>query len=164
MTGSSAGAGRGSTFIVRLPLAEAAGPNHEARPEGAPQLMEDAAMNLRVLVVDDNVDAADSLAMLLELAGHTTRIAHDGRQALQVAEEFRPEVVFLDIGLPHMNGYEVAQAMRRMPGLQGATLVALTGWGAEADRARAKEAGFDHHLTKPTEPTAVEELLAALGR
>jgi PAS domain S-box-containing protein len=164
VTGISAGAGQGSTFIVRLPLADAAGPNHEARPEGAPQLLENAAMNLRVLVVDDNVDAAESLAMLLELAGHTTRIAHDGRQALQAAEEFRPEVVFLDIGLPHMNGYEVAQAMRRMPDLQGATLVALTGWGAEADRARAKEAGFDHHLTKPTEPTAVEELLAALGR
>ncbi len=121
------------------------------RPERFEQLR-------RIMVVDDNVDAAESLAMLLELMDYEARVAFSGADALAVAEEFRPEVVFLDIGLPGMNGYEVAAELRRR-GFTNAYLVALTGWGADDDRRRAQEAGFNLHLTKPVEAEQVEELL-----
>jgi CheY-like chemotaxis protein len=159
VTAESAGVGRGSTFTVRLALANrsAAGlppviPVSEAHP----------AAQLRVLVVDDNVDAAESLAALLDLAGHATRVAHDGDQALRTAHEFRPEVVFLDIGMPGKDGYEVAKALRGTPETAQAVLVALTGWGAKDDRARSRSAGFDHHLTKPAGIAAVEGLLSTM--
>ncbi|WP_229507836.1 response regulator [Massilia sp. Dwa41.01b] len=116
-----------------------------------------------MLVVDDNVDAALTLSMILEVSGHTTRIAHDGIEALAAAREFLPQVAFLDIGMPGMNGYQTASAIRRTPGLAGMTLVALTGWGTESDRLRSAEAGFDHHLTKPVQVKVVQELLAALA-
>jgi PAS domain S-box-containing protein len=155
----SAGTGQGSVFTVRLPLASRA----PGRPAAPSALQTHPAAQLRVLVVDDNVDAAESLAELLDLAGHATRIAHDGEQALRTAHEFRPEVVFLDIGMPGKDGYEVAKALRGRPETQQAVLVALTGWGAQDDRARSRSAGFDHHLTKPAGMAAVEGLLSKMA-
>ncbi|WP_139143111.1 response regulator, partial [Janthinobacterium sp. HH106] len=119
--------------------------------------------HFRVLVVDDNVDAADTLAAVLDMMGHATQVAHDGAQALAVAPQFLPDVIFLDIGLPGMNGYEVARALRRIPAGAKVVLVALTGWGAENDRSQSSAAGFDHHLTKPANLLAIGELLATLS-
>jgi PAS domain S-box-containing protein len=160
----SAGAGAGSRFTVRLPLvadtaatADADSPQDEAAREADPPA------GLRVLVVDDNVDAAVTLAMILEVEGNRTRVAHDGHEAVRLAAEFRPAVVFLDIGMPGMNGFETAQAIRGLPGIGQPCLVALTGWGAEHDRARSAAAGFDHHLTKPAELATVQALLAQVG-
>ena len=115
---------------------------------------------VRVLLVDDNVDAAESLAMLLRLWGHEVAVAHDGPDALRAAEAQRPEFALLDIGLPGMDGYELARRLRPQPGFGQTILVALTGWGQEEDRRRSKEAGFDHHLVKPVELSALQELLA----
>src|SRR5262249_19171361 len=115
---------------------------------------------LRVLVVDDNIDAADSLAMLLRLWGHQVQTAHDGPSALRLAEEEHPDVVFLDIGLPGMNGYEVAKRLRTDLGLHDALLIALTGYGQEEDRRRSMDTGLNYHLTKPVEPEALQALLA----
>ena len=161
---ASDGVGRGSTFTVRLPLAV----EDEATPPvlaaSAPAPEEAADASLRVLVVDDNIDAADTLAALLEMSGHAIRVANDGYQAIEAAQAFRPQVVFLDIGLPGMNGYEVARRLREVPGMESGILVALTGWGTREDRERSSEAGFDHHLTKPADMAAVETLLASLGR
>jgi signal transduction histidine kinase len=157
VSASSEGTGRGSTFTVRLPLAAAPARAADA-PAGAPA---PTAQGLQVLVVDDNEDAAESLGMLLELEGHTAHIAHDGRQALQLAGELHPDIVFLDIGLPDVSGYEVARQLRAQPAFQRTMLVALTGWGTEDDRIRTREAGFDRHLTKPAEIAAVEDLLRA---
>ena len=174
---SSQGVGRGSTFTVRLPLvidehavarrptpAGASVTASAAVPSPASAAPDDAGTGLRVLVVDDNIDAADTLGALLEMIGHTTRVANDGYQAIEMAAAFQPQVVFLDIGLPGMNGYEVARKLRQMPGMDRAFLVALTGWGAREDRDRSSEAGFDHHLTKPADMTAVETLLSNLAR
>ena len=161
VTASRAGAGRGSTFEVRLPLAGAS-----AGEAGAGQQEGDAAGQpggIRVLVVDDNVDAAMTLSMILEVSGHATRVAHDGIAALETARAFLPQVAFLDIGMPGLNGYETASALRRIPGLEDMLLVALTGWGTESDRLRSSEAGFDHHLTKPAQLQAVQELVANLA-
>jgi CheY-like chemotaxis protein len=113
----------------------------------------------RVLVVDDNQDAADTLALLLELMGHTTRTAHDGLAALDAAAAFEPEVVLLDIGLPKMNGYDVCREMRKQPWGQRAYVVALTGWGQAEDQRKASEAGFDRHLVKPVEEAVLQKLL-----
>jgi CheY-like chemotaxis protein len=135
-------------------LAEAP-PAAPARPTGLPA----AAEGLRVLLVDDNVDGADSLAALVRLAGHDTRVAHDGPGALEAAAAFRPQVVVLDIGLPGLTGYEVARRLRADPDLAGASLVAVTGYGRDEDRERAREAGFDHHLTKPVEFAQLLDLL-----
>jgi PAS domain S-box-containing protein len=156
----SAGVGQGSRFTVRLPLASRLAAD---QPSGAPAGQAETATHLRVLVVDDNVDAAESLAALLDLAGHATRVAHDGDQALRTAHEFRPEVVFLDIGMPGKDGYEVAKALRGEPETRQAVLVALTGWGAKEDRARSRNAGFDYHLTKPAGLAAVEGLLSKMA-
>ncbi|UOD28476.1 PAS domain S-box protein [Massilia violaceinigra] len=148
----------GSRFDIRLPLA----PDVAAQSPGAATPPASAAGGLRVLVVDDNVDAADMLSELMDIIGHASRVANDGPRALVLAEQFRPEVVFLDIGMPGMNGYEVARALRGMPQLEPLALVALTGWGDDKDRARSKEAGFDHHLIKPANLEAVERLLTDL--
>ena len=155
VTADSPGAGRGSTFTVRLPLAAAAGPPVESPPPAAAR-----PPGRRVLVVDDNADAADSLALLLTLFGHDARVAYAGPAAIEAAKAFRPEVVFLDIGLPGMSGYEVAAALRRDECCARATFVALTGWGAEEDRRRSREAGFHHHLTKPVEAAQLDQLFA----
>ena len=114
----------------------------------------------RVLIVDDNEDAAHSLALLLRLIGQDVRTAHDGPAALEVVRDFQPDIAFLDIGLPGMNGYELAKRLRQEPGGDKVFLVALTGWGQEEDRRRSREAGFDHHLTKPADPAALEPLLS----
>ena len=156
----SPGPGRGSTFTVRLPLApalEGAAPG----PSGATDERPPAA-GRRVLVVDDNVDGAESLTMILDLFGHRTETAHDGPAALAAARTFRPEVVFLDIGLPGMDGYEVARRLRADPATADAVLVALTGWGSEEDKRRSRSAGFDRHLTKPVEAAVIEAVLAEL--
>jgi CheY-like chemotaxis protein len=113
-------------------------------------------------VVDDNHDAAESLAMLLRLKGQEVRMAFDGPTALKLAQEFRPQVVFLDIGMPGMDGYEVANRLGRQSDLDRPLLVALTGWGQQEDRRRSHAAGFHHHLVKPAEPGDLEALLADL--
>jgi CheY-like chemotaxis protein len=120
-----------------------------------------AGASLRVLVVDDSVDAAQSLAMLLESAGHDVQTAHDGPATLEAALDYRPSVVLLDIGLPGMNGFEVAKRLRQQPELGNLVLVAMTGYGHEADRQRSQEAGFDHHLVKPADFGKVERILAS---
>jgi CheY-like chemotaxis protein len=115
-----------------------------------------------VLVVDDNIDAAVSLGMLLKLAGQDVRVAYDGPTALRQAVDFRPELILLDIGMPIMDGYEVCRRLRRESGLEKMTVVALTGWGQEEDRRRSQEAGFDHHIVKPVEPSVLERLIEGL--
>ena len=153
----SAGPGQGSEFVVRWPL-----PTGETK-EGVPTAPEGPPATeraVRVLLVDDSVDAAESLAMLLRLWGHEAAVAHDGPAALRLVGQQRPEVALLDIGLPGMDGYELARRLRQQPGLEQTFLVALTGWGQEEDRRRSKEAGFDHHLVKPVDLSALQELLA----
>ncbi len=118
------------------------------------------AHKARILVVDDNRDAAESLQMLLQLAGHEVRVAYDGPQALDTFAAHRPDVVFLDIGLPRINGYEVARTIRAQAPGRATLLVALTGWGQEEDQHRAEQAGFDHHLVKPVEYEQLADLLA----
>ncbi len=159
VTASSPGPGRGSTFTVRLPLSLSDTPAAPAA-KAAPMQSSNPGQ-LRVLVVDDNIDAAESLGVLLEMEGHAALIAHTGQAAIDRAEAFAPDVVFLDIGLPDISGYEVARKLRALPALQQSLLVALTGWGTQEDRQRTKDAGFDRHLTKPAELSAVEELLHA---
>jgi PAS domain S-box-containing protein len=158
LEGRSEGLGRGSEFILRLPLAAAPTPGQEAAP-AAPEGGLDA---LRVLVVDDNRDAGDSLAQVLVMLGAQVRVAADGTQALAAFAQFDPHVVLLDIGMPGMNGYDVARAIRERFPRQQAALVALTGWGQEEDRRRAREAGFDHHLVKPAEIRQLQRLLGGL--
>jgi PAS domain S-box-containing protein len=153
----SEGAGQGSEFIVRLPVLQTEQPSEASKVE---QTVRRPAAPRRVLVVDDNVDAAESLAMLLRIDGHEVRPVYDGTAALEAARTFRPEVILLDIGLPGISGYEVARRLRREPGLEKAFLVALTGYGQDDDRIQSQEAGFDTHLVKPADPTALQELLA----
>jgi PAS domain S-box-containing protein len=163
----SDGPGAGSEFVVRLPALAAA-----PAPKPAPVTAENGhaagepPAACGVLVTDDNRDAADSLARLLRAWGHAVRVTYDGPEAIAAARDFRPQVVLLDIGLGGMTGYEVAQHLRRDPGLNGARLIALTGFGQEEDRRRSKEAGFDHHLVKPVDPDELRRLLAeaAAGR
>ncbi len=164
----SAGLGKGSEFVVRLPLVpkDEGGRMKDESADNAGSLHPSSFIphpsGRRVLVVDDNVDAADSLAVLLRLQGHDVRVAHDGPTALQIVKVHRPELVFLDIGMPGMDGYEVARRLRQEPGLEKVRLAALTGWGQQEDRRRTAEAGFDLHLVKPVEPMVLEELLAEI--
>jgi signal transduction histidine kinase len=151
----SAGPGKGSEFVVRLPLM----PSEAGEGRRTEVYDRKGVPPRRVLVVDDNQDAADSLAMLLRLDGHHVEAAYDGPSALRQAEENPPGVVFLDLGMPHMDGYELARCLRAQPALQGTLLVAVTGWGQPEDRQRTKEAGFDHHLVKPVERDALRGVL-----
>jgi signal transduction histidine kinase/ActR/RegA family two-component response regulator len=160
VSASSPGTGQGSTFTVRLPLATAETAGAEAKAANASA----KPGQLQVMVVDDNTDAAESLGVLLDIEGHAAHIAHTGAEALQIAQEQPLDVVFLDIGLPDMSGYDVARRLRMLPGLQQTLLVALTGWGTQDDRQRTREAGFDRHLTKPAELPAVEELLRSAAQ
>src|SRR5215217_547394 len=121
-----------------------------------------APQRFRILVVDDNHDSAMSLAMMLSIMGHDTRTAHDGESAVVTAESFLPEVVLLDIGLPKLNGYEVAQRIRKQAWGQSMFLIAVTGWGQEEDRQRSSEVGLNVHMVKPVEPAALERLLSDL--
>ncbi|MFN7134382.1 MAG: ATP-binding protein, partial [Myxococcales bacterium] len=151
---ASEGAGRGSTFTVRLPIVESSA--EAARADAGP-----GAGRRRVLVVDDNVPAATLLGRLLgKLGGHEVRLAHDGAAAVAEAESFRPDLILLDIGLPKMDGYEVARRLRGRPELDGALLVALTGYGTAEDRRRSLEAGFDDHLVKPPDVEMLRRVLA----
>lgn len=118
--------------------------------------------SFRILVVDDNHDSALSLAMMLSIMGHETRTAHDGESAVQTAESFLPEVMLLDIGLPKLNGYEVAQRIRQQPWGTSMYLIAVTGWGQDEDRQRSSEVGLNVHMVKPVEPAALEKLLSDL--
>ena len=157
----SDGPGAGSRFLVWLPRAQAPQTHASDRDRGSVSGI--AVARRKVLVVDDNHDAAQTLAMVLEMGGHDVVLAHDGHAALELAALHQPSVVFLDIGMPGMNGYDTAGRMRALPGGAERTLVALTGWGTEDDRARSLSAGFDLHLTKPVEIGAVEGVLAALS-
>jgi len=150
--------GQGSEFVVRLPV----GATVVRPPSGSPLETGPGGQRHRVLLVDDSVDTADSMAMLLNASGHDVRVAHDGPTALHVAEDYRPDVVILDIGLPGLNGYEVAQQVRQHPLLGGVMLIAMTGYGQESDRQRAVAAGFDHHLVKPVNFATVQRLLSAI--
>lgn len=151
----SEGLGHGSEFVVRLPVIP-------GRPTPAPPPAAPATdRSFRMLIVDDHVDSAETMAMLQGLRGHETRTAHAGPAAIEIAAEFLPEVVLLDIGLPGMDGYEVARKLRAMPELEGAFLVAMTGYGSEEDRAHSKEAGFDEHLVKPADLDVLQGWLQA---
>jgi CheY-like chemotaxis protein len=153
----SAGLGQGTEFIVRLPLAAAA----VSLPSmAAPSVPCAAGAGRRVLVVDDNRDAADSLAMLLSMHGYSVEVAGDGSMALERAADFQPEIMLLDIGMPGLNGYELARRIRQQPWGGATRLAAITGWGQAEDKARAQAAGFDHHLTKPVDPAEVLALVA----
>jgi PAS domain S-box-containing protein len=160
VSAASAGVNQGSEFIVRLPAlpsdAFAAAPI-PTEPPSVPAL--------RILVTDDNRDSAESMGMLLNAMGHETRIAHDGAQTLEIVKDFLPQVILLDIGLPHgLDGYELARRLRRQPGLEKVLLVAMTGYGQEEDRHKSKAAGFDHHLVKPADLAEINRLLADASR
>jgi PAS domain S-box-containing protein len=155
----SEGPGKGSVFSVRLALAESPSPHALPYSAGERATRSGERAGSRVLVVDDNRDTATSLALMLDLNGYEIRTASDGLEALGVAEDFRPEFVLLDIGMPRLDGYETARAIRSRPWGGSVTLLALTGWGQEEDKQRAREAGFDYHLTKPVDPQLLQQLL-----
>ncbi len=157
---SSPGVGLGSTFEVRLPLAEPARAVSTSPLDTAEARARDDARPRRILVVDDNVDAAEMLSMMLELRGHETHLAHDGPGAVDAAKKLAPDIIFLDIGLPGMDGYEVARRLRTDPALANTVLVALTGWGTDDDKLKAERAGFDVHLTKPVAVDVVDAVIA----
>jgi CheY-like chemotaxis protein len=152
----SEGFGGGSEFVVRLPVLADVRPAEE---RGAQSATATALPARRVLVVDDNRDAADSLGVLLRLLGAEVHVAHSGPEALEQARLHRPAVVLLDLGMPGMDGYQVARRIRQLPGLGDITLIALTGWGQDADRRDTAAAGFNHHLTKPADIKELEALL-----
>jgi len=156
LTAASEGPGKGSEFVLRLPLAAppeelASSPNEEPR----------APSGRKILIVDDNIDAADSLGVMLSYSGHDTRVVYSGREALIEAKGFAPDTLILDLGMPEMDGYAVARAVRSDPALRRVQLIALSGYGQEEDRRRTSEAGFDEHLVKPV---VFDVLSAALKR
>jgi CheY-like chemotaxis protein len=156
----SDGPGRGSEFVVRLPIITS-----EVSPDvgtASDELARQTSHALRVLVVEDNLDSADMMNFMLKLGGHEVRTAHDGPAALEAIRAFQPQVVLCDIGLPGMNGYEIAGRLRAAPEFAQTLLIALTGYGQEEARRRAKEAGFDYHLVKPVKPDALNALLDSL--
>ncbi|MEM5438086.1 response regulator [Paraburkholderia diazotrophica] len=171
----SAGAGMGSEFVVTLPVAqqsdegapkcgdapdEGAPKCGDAPDEGAQSSARERGAKRRVMVVDDSVDGAESMSILLEMLGHEVRVLYDGAAAIAAAPEFRPEVVLLDIGLPGIDGYHVARALRAEPASANALLIALTGYGQDSDRQRTHDAGFDHHLVKPASLDDIERVIA----
>ena len=161
VTAYSRGAGQGSEFTVRLPTVS---PQHAPdEPSDETQLLA-SPKHCRVLVVDDNEDSVDSLAMLLEMMGHDVRTANNASRGLDIADEFRPDVCIFDIGLPKMNGYELATQLRGKPWAKDVVLVALTGWGMEEHRRRSAESGFNHHLTKPVDLDQLQQILAEADR
>jgi len=163
VSATSAGEGQGSTFCVRLPLLQATMQTLQ-KPTPSTESQESSEESFRVLITDDNVDAAETLSTILSLNGHITKVAHNGIDAVKAVRAFAPDVVFLDIGMPGMNGYEAAKAIRGMPGLDPIILVALTGWGDESDRLKATDAGFDHHITKPVDCETMTAFLAKITR
>jgi two-component system CheB/CheR fusion protein len=159
---SSRGPGQGSEFVVRLPALPML--VHEKPPVPAEPVPASSSVSarLRVLVVDDNRDAAETIGMLVQLWKYDVRMAHDGPAAVAAAQLYHPDVVLLDIGLPGMNGYQVAQTLRQQPSLDGVVLVAVTGYGQEDDRRRSRQAGFDYHMVKPVDPLALKSLLGGV--
>jgi signal transduction histidine kinase len=158
----SQGPGTGSEFVVRLPLAERAEPRPSA-PAGTDGLFAPRTA-LRVLVADDNKDAADTLAALLQLMDHEVRVVYDGVAAVEAAAEFDPQLVLLDIGMPRLNGYDACRGIRAQPGGSARTVVAVTGWGQPEDRRSSADAGFNHHLVKPIDMEALSKVLALAGQ
>jgi CheY-like chemotaxis protein len=159
----SEGLGKGSTFTVRLPRAVRIDVPAAAEPFPQPAIAATGACK-RVLIVDDNIDACETLAMMLELLGQQTRQAHEGAGALKAAAEYKPELIFMDIGLPGLTGHEVAERMRRELGMTETYIVALSGYGTEEDRRKSLFAGFDNHFVKPLDPTALPAILAEADR
>ena len=153
---TSAGREMGSAFTIRLPLLHGQMTETPPPPVFAPS----PSANGRVLVVDDNADSAESMAMLLQMSGLDTQTAFDGSSALATANDFQPQVVLLDLGLPEMSGFDVAQRLRQVPGLERVVLIAMTGYGQDEDRRRTAAAGFVHHLVKPIDPTALQQTVA----
>ena len=158
VTAASDGPGKGSVFTVRLPLAEVAA---EPQPQPSQGATPQPAGSLRILVADDNTDAAETMTILLESLGHAVRQVHDGEQAIAAAAEFDPELVLLDIGMPRVNGYDACRGIRAQEGGAARTLVAVTGWGQPQDLERAREAGFDRHLVKPVDIEQLLQLIAS---
>lgn len=155
----SQGPGHGSEFVIHLPMLEQQPSDHAQR-----EIAFSVDKNIRrVLVVDDNRDAADGMAMLLDMSGHITKTAYDGLEAIAAVESFKPELVLLDIGLPYMDGYAVAKHLRQQPGGRDLVLAALTGYGDDDDRRRSRESGFDYHFVKPMEFSILTELLEQMG-
>jgi signal transduction histidine kinase/ActR/RegA family two-component response regulator len=159
VTASSPGLGQGSEFVVHLPAVPAVAEDDRPKEASPPAV----GASRRVLVVDDNVDAAESSAFLLRFSGHEVEVAHDGEAALRVVRGFRPDVVLLDIGLPGKSGYEVARELRSRPEGEGIILAAVTGYGQDDDRRRSLEAGFDYHLTKPLDPDTLTAFVESPG-
>ena len=155
----SEGPGKGSEFVVRLPVVIEAAMPQAVGEKGEPAVPKSS---LRILIVDDNRDGADSLALMLRILGNDTRTAYDGQEGVRISYEFRPAVVLLDIGLPKMNGYEACHCIREQPWGKDIVLVAVTGWGQENDRRRSQEAGFNFHIVKPVDLQALENMLASL--
>jgi two-component system, chemotaxis family, CheB/CheR fusion protein len=164
VTATSEGPGKGCEFVVRLPVLVSSPPEPAAgAPAAANPTTRDGIKPLHILLVDDSVDTTKIFAMVLRELGHEVRTAHDGPAAIEAAMEFLPHVVLLDIGLPKMDGYAVARRMREESALEGAVLVALTGYGMESDRQRSREAGFDHHLVKPADQAALQKILTEVA-
>jgi CheY-like chemotaxis protein len=159
----SEGRGRGTEVIIRLPAPALVAPGPRPASTPAPAAEPERAP-VRVLVADDNEDAAESLRVVLELMGAQAWAVYDGQAALAAAAELQPEVILLDVGMPLMNGHDVARAIRQEGWGRNVLLVALTGWGQDDDRRRSKEAGFDHHMVKPVEMPALRSLLEGLPR
>ena len=157
----SEGLGRGSEFEVRLPLASASSTEPDVAPVAVARANVEGA-GLRILIADDNEDAAATMAVLLELMGHTVKHVNDGEAAVQATRDFAPQVVLLDIGMPKINGYEACRLIRVLPGGAAMTVIAVTGWGQPQDRRSSQDAGFDRHLVKPVDPDALADLLAAV--
>ncbi|MGA9768451.1 MAG: ATP-binding protein, partial [Blastocatellia bacterium] len=156
----SEGHGLGSEFIVRLPALMYS--DHESQPSAGHEQPVSASGQRRILVADDNEDSAFTMATMLRIMGHEVRTAHDGIEAIEAAEAFRPELILLDIGMPRLNGYDACRRIREQVWGGSMVMVALTGWGQDEDKRRSHEAGFDHHLVKPIEPETLEKLLAAM--
>jgi CheY-like chemotaxis protein len=154
----SAGVNQGCEFIVRLPFI--AEPAQTTKDKKGPDLKSGARR--RILVVDDYPNAAESLARWLRRLNHEVEVAFDGLEGIEAAEKFRPEIILLDIGMPHLNGYEAAERIRQQPWSKRMVLIALTGWGQEADRERSREAGFDLHLVKPVDYAQLAAFLAEI--
>ena len=159
VTAHSDGSGKGSEIVVHLPLLAAASAGDTPSETPADAQPESTASPRRILVVDDNTDAAQALALLLEVCGHETHAVHDGVAALDAAERLRPDAILLDIGLPRLNGFEVCRRIREQPWGKDVVVIALTGWGQEVDRRRSQESGFDHHIVKPVEHATLVKLL-----
>jgi len=158
---ASDGPGKGSTFTVRLPVVAAepeAGLGAVSSPAGS------LSQNpLRILVIDDNIDVAQTVGWMLETIGHEYRLIHEGKRAVEAARAFRPDAVLLDIGMPDMDGYAVCEALRAESLLKNTVVIAQTGWGRDRDRSTSRQAGFDHHLVKPVSLEALEQLLSAIA-